>query len=142
MDQEKARERARKRKQCGAVVPLALGQSKCQKFSIILGKKDDDEKMPKPFIAIKLGNECIQNYAFIDSRIDSNTIAYELFQQINNGELKETRVVFQSYTSHTAKALCMCLLIRLCVSELIYGDKFFVTKLKLQYVPIILKISW
>ena len=82
----KAKERVYKQKQGRVVVPLAMGLSKYHKFSIITYKIDNDEEMPPPFIAIKLSNEGIQTYAFIDSRLDVNTISYELFQQLKNVE--------------------------------------------------------
>ena len=97
--------------------------------------------MPQPIIAMQLGNECLRTYVFIDFGADGNTISYELFTQLKNIELRETRVVFWSYIGHTVKALGMCS-IQLCVSELICRDKFFITKEKLQDVPIILKHSW
>ena len=63
------------------VVSLAMGLSKHHKFSIIIdnSEKDAEETLP-PFIAIQLGKEQIQTYAFIDSTADGNTITYELFQ--------------------------------------------------------------
>ena len=94
MAQEEAKERAKERKQGGAMVPLTLGISKCHKFSIIIKEKDDDEETPQPFIAIQLGNESVQTYAFIGFGVDGNTIFNELSEQLKNVELKETMTVF------------------------------------------------
>ena len=44
-------------KQHGMVVPLAMGLSKCHKFSIITtNNEDDEEETPLPFISIHLGS--------------------------------------------------------------------------------------
>ena len=67
MAQEEAWERARKRKQQGMVVPLAMGLSKRYKFTInTTNKEDDEDKTPPPFIAIQMGQERLQTYTFID----------------------------------------------------------------------------
>ena len=58
-------------------------------FKIIIDEIDDDEDTPQPFIAVQLGKEGIQTYAFIDSRTDGNTISYELFEQLKGVELQE-----------------------------------------------------
>ena len=51
MTQEEAHEQARKCKQWGMVVPLAMSVSKHDKFSIItIDNEDDEEKTPPPFI--------------------------------------------------------------------------------------------
>ena len=53
MAQEEAQERARKCKHQGMVVTLAMGLSKCYKFTITTtNNKDDEDKTPPPFIAI------------------------------------------------------------------------------------------
>ena len=53
MAQEEAREWARKCKQQGMVVPLAMGLSKNHKFNIMIDdSKKDKDKTPPPFIAI------------------------------------------------------------------------------------------
>ena len=63
------------------VVPLAMGLSKRHKFAIITAENEKDEdETPPPFIAIKLGKERQQPYAFIDSGADGNTILYKLFR--------------------------------------------------------------
>ena len=60
------------------VVPLAMGLSKRYKFTITMTNNGDDEdKTPPPFIAVKMGQERLQTYAFIDSGADGNTISYE-----------------------------------------------------------------
>ena len=84
-----------------------------------------------------MGKEWIETYAFIDSGADSNTILYELFRKLEDVKLIETDVVFQAYTGHTTRAFGMCKL-DLNVSELICGEKFFVTLPEMQDVPIIL----
>ena len=134
MAQEEAKERARKRKN-GGVVPLAYGISKRHKFSIL--EIENDEETPQPFIAVQIGNERKRTYAFIDSGADGNTISYELFKELGNIELKETKAVFKSYTGHMNNAHGVCDL-TLFVSELMCGDKFYVTQVKMQDVPIIL----
>ena len=54
--QEEAQERARKCKQRGMVVPLAMGLSKRYKFTITMTtNKDDEDKTPPPFIATQMG---------------------------------------------------------------------------------------
>ena len=53
MAQEEAQERARKCKQRGMVVPLAMGLSKLYKFTItMIDNEDDEDKTPPPFIAV------------------------------------------------------------------------------------------
>ena len=114
------------------VVPIAMGLSKHHKFGIIIDdtKKDKDKKLPS-FIAVQLGKECQQTYAFRDSRSDGNTILNELFWKLKDVKLIKINAVFQAYTTHTTRAFGMCKL-ELNVSELIYGDKFFVTLLEMQ----------
>ena len=50
--QEEAKERARRKKQGGAIVLLALGLSKNHKFRIIMDEKEDDEETPQLFIVV------------------------------------------------------------------------------------------
>ena len=77
MAQEEAWEWAQKCKQGGMVVPLAMGISKSHKLNIIsIDIKDDKEGTLPPFIALQLGNERLETYAFIDSRAYGNTISY------------------------------------------------------------------
>ena len=124
------------------VVPLALGLSKRYKFTITMTNDEDDEdKTPPPFIAVQMGQERIQTYAFIDTGADGNTISYEMFKTLKNVHLKDTDAVFRSYTGHMTRALGMCKL-DLNVSELICGDKFFVTLPDMQDEPIILGRTW
>ena len=66
----------------------------------------------------------------LDSKADGNTISYELFKTLENIHLKDIDVVFQSYTGHMTQAFGMCKL-DFNVSELIFGDKFFVTLSKI-----------
>ena len=66
---------------------------------------------------------------------------YELFWKLQDVKLIETDVVFQAYTGHTTRAFGMCKL-DLNVSELIYGDKVFVTLPEMHNVPIILGRIW
>ena len=82
--EEEAIERAKIRKQGGAIVPLVMGLSKCHNFSIINDEKDDDEEMPQTFIVINIRKDWVLNFVFIDSRKDSNTIPYEFFKQLKN----------------------------------------------------------
>ena len=56
MAHKEAKERARKRKQGGEVVPLVMSLSKCHKFKIIMDDKDDEVETPQPLIPIQLGN--------------------------------------------------------------------------------------
>ena len=50
------------------VVPLAMGLSKRYKFTITtINNEDEEDKTPPPFIAIQMGQERLQTYAFIDS---------------------------------------------------------------------------
>ena len=130
MAQAKACKWARKQKQGGAVVPLAMGLSKHHKFNIITTKNEDDkDKIPPPFITVvQFGIERVKEYAFIDSRLDGSTISYELLKTLKNVYLKDINVVFQSYTCHKTRVFGVCKL-DLDVSELICGDKFFVTLL-------------
>ena len=119
-----------------------MGLSKHHKFNIITNEieKDEDETTP-PFIAVQLGKERQQTYAFIDSGADGNTILYELFRKLEDVKLIEIDVVFQTYTGHTTKAFGMCKL-DLNVSELICRDKFFVTLPEMQDVLTILERTW
>ena len=60
-----------------------MGLSKCRKFNIITtNKKNDEEETPPPFIAVQLGIERLETYAFIDFRAYGNTISYELLQTL------------------------------------------------------------
>ena len=142
MAQEEASEWAKKLKQQGLVVPLVIGLSKHHKFKIIIDdRKKDEDKTLSPFIAVQLGNEQQQTYALIDSRADGNTISYVLFRKLKDVKLIEIDAMFQAYTGHTTRSFGMCKLY-LNVSELICGDKFFVTLPKMQDVPIILGQMW
>ena len=142
MAQEEAREQARKIKEWGLVVPLAMVLSKRHKFAIITTDNDKDEdETPPPFIAVQLGKERLETYAFIDSEVDGNTISYELFWTLKNVNLIDTDAMFWAYIGHTTQAFGMCKL-DLNVSELICGDKFFVTLPEMQDVPIILGQTW
>ena len=77
------------------VVPLAMSLSKQNKFSIIAINNDKDEdETPPPFIAIQLGIDRLETHAFIDSKVDCNTISYELFQKLKGVHLKDINVVF------------------------------------------------
>ena len=127
MAQKEAQEQAQKRKKRGLVVPIAMGLSKRHKFNIITDNIEKDEDVtPPPFIAVCLEKECRQTYAFIDSRVDGNTILYNLFRRLADVKLIETNAVFEAFIVHTTRAFGMCKL-DLNVSELICGDKFFVT---------------
>ena len=119
-----------------------MGLSKRHKFSIILDNIEKYEDVtPPPFIAVQLGKKCQQTYAFIDLGADGNTILYELFRKLEDVKLIETDAVFQAYMGHKTRAFGMCKL-ELNVSELICGDKFFVTLPKMQDVSIILERTW
>ena len=95
------------------------------------------DETPPPFIVVQIGEERLPTYAFIDSGADGNTISYELFQKLRNVHLKETKAMFKSFTGHTTKAQGVCELL-LHVSELICGDKFFVTQVGMQDAPLVL----
>ena len=124
------------------VVPLAMGLSKCYKFTITMTNNEDEQnKTPPPFIAVQMGQERLQAYAFKDSSTDGNTISYELFKTLKNVHLKDIDAVFRSYTGHMTRAFGMCKL-ELNVSELIYGDKFFVTLPDMQDESVILGRKW
>ena len=125
------------------MIPLAQGVSKRYKFMLIEEGRNDslDDETPPPFIAVQIGKERLPTYAFIDSGADGNTISYELFQKLKNVHLKETNAMFKSFTGHTTKAQGVCELL-LHVSELICGDKFFVTQVGMQDVPLILGRTW
>ena len=95
MVQEEACKWSRKHKQCEMVVPFAMGLSKCHKFTIItIDNKDDEEETPSPFIAIQLGNERLETYAFIVSEADGNTISYKLIKQLKYVHLKASTMCF------------------------------------------------
>ena len=79
--------------------------------------------------------------AFIDSGIDGNTISYELFKQLKGVELHKTTTIFKSFTSQKTEPHEVCML-NIFVDELSCGDKFFVTQVGLQDVPIILGRTW
>ena len=140
--QEEAKQRARKLKS-GAVIPLAQEISKCYKFTLVEEDANEslDDETPPPFIAVKISKERLPTYAFIDSRVDGNTISYKLFQKLKNVNLKETNAMFKYFTGHTTKAQGVCEML-LHVSELICGDKFFVTQVGMQDVPLILGRTW
>ena len=80
----------------------------------------DEDVTPPPFIAIWLGKECQQTYAFIDFGENGNTISYELFGKLEDVKVIETNSVFQAYTGHTTREFGMSKL-ELNVSELICG---------------------
>ena len=63
------------------MIPLAQGVSKRYKYMLIKEGANDalDDETPPPFIAVQIGKERFPTYAFIDSRVDGNTISYELF---------------------------------------------------------------
>ena len=61
---------------------------------------NQEEETTQPFIAICIGNEEFQTYAFIDSRADGNTISYELYTKLQVEQLTQTHAVFQAYTGH------------------------------------------
>ena len=122
------------------MIPLAQGISKRYKFTLVeedTNETLDDETPPPPFIAVQIGNERLPTYAFIDSGADGNTISYEIFQQLTNVNLKETKAMFKAFTGHTTKVQGVCEVL-LYVSELICGDKFFVTQVGMQDILIIL----
>ena len=124
------------------VVPIAMGLSKHHKFRIITNDiEKDKEETPPPFIAIQVGQERRETYAFIDSKANGNTISYELFRKLKDVTLIKIDAVLQTYIGHTTRAFGMCKL-ELNVSELKCGDKFFVTLPEMQDVPIILKHMW
>ena len=124
------------------VVPLTMGLSKRHKFNIIIyDNKKDKVKTTPPFIAVLLGKEHQQTYAFIDFGADGKTISYALFREFKDVKLIEIDVGFEAYTSHKTRAFGMCKL-DLNVSELICRDKFFVTLPEMQDVPIILRRTW
>ena len=131
--QGKKRENEPKKRKNGGVVPFDQGVTKRQKLKIIEENVDQilEEKTPQPFIAVRVGKEEIQTYAFIDSRADGNTIFYELYTKLQDAQLMQTNAVFQAYTSHKTKALGCCEL-QIC------RDKFFVTQGGTHDVPIIL----
>ena len=101
----------------------------------------DEEKTSPPFIAVQLGKECWQTYAFIDSGGDGNTISYKLFRKLEDVKLLAPGAVLQDYMGHTTRSFGICKL-ELNVSELICGDKFFVTLPNMQDVSIILGRTW
>ena len=51
-------------KQGGMLLPLAMGLSKCHKFSVITDEEDDDEEAPQLFIAEQCS--AIRQGTFID----------------------------------------------------------------------------
>ena len=79
--------------------------------------------------------------AFIDSGANGNTISYELYKQLKDVELQKTTTTFKSFTGHKTKPHGVCML-QVFIDELTYGDKFFVTQVGLQDVPIILGRTW
>ena len=103
--------------------------------------QDLEEKTPQPFIAIYIGKGGFQTYAFINSGVDGNTISFMLYTKLQDAQLTLTDAVFEAYTSHQTKALRFCAL-RMFVSELNCGDKFFVTQDRMQDVPLILGRTW
>ena len=79
MAQEEAGEWARKCRQRGMVVPLAMGLLKFHKFNIITTENEnDEEEIAPPFIVLWLGIERLEIDAFLDSKADGNTISYKL----------------------------------------------------------------
>ena len=50
--QEKARERAKKRKQGGGIVQVTMSLCKCDTFKIIINDKDVEEEMSQLFIVV------------------------------------------------------------------------------------------
>ena len=76
--------------------------TKCQKFKIIEENVDQhlEEETPQPFIAVRVGKEEIQTYAFIDSGADKNTISYELYTKLQDAQLTQIDAMFEAYTGH------------------------------------------
>ena len=125
------------------MVPFDQGVTKRRKFKIIEENVDQDleEETPQPFIAVRIGEEEIQTYAFIDSGADGDTDSYELYTKLQDTQLVQTNAVFQAYMGHQAKALGCCKL-HMLVNELTCGDKFFIIQARMQDVPIVLGQSW
>ena len=76
------------------------------KFTLVEEEPNESfvDETPPPFIAVQISKERLPTYAFIDSGADGNTISYELFQQLTNVSLKETKAIVKSFTGHTTKA--------------------------------------
>ena len=100
-----------------------------------------DEDVPQPIILIQIGLERKIVKALIDTRLDCNTISYELFQTLNDVALQPTNAILRSFTSHITQPKGVCNLM-VHVEQLSCGDKFFVTQTKMQDVSIILGRTW
>ena len=67
-----------------------------------------DEDVPQPIIVIQLGLERKVVKALIDTGSDCNTIAYELFQTLNDVALQPSNTVLRSFTSHITQPKGVC----------------------------------
>ena len=83
-----------KQEQGGAIVLLAVGLSKFHNFSILKKEKDDDKETPQLFIVVQIGKKRMPTYAFVDFRIDGNTISYDFLTALKNFPLKSTKDLF------------------------------------------------
>ena len=123
MAREEAKQRERNRKGKRAQMGQQLNIHKLN-----LHEDDEllDEVVPQPIILIQIELEQTLVKALIDTRLDCNTISYELFQTLRNVALQPTNVVVKSFTSHTTQPMGVCNLI-VHVERLNCKDKFFVT---------------
>ena len=127
MAREEAKQRERNRKDKRAQTGQQL---KIHKLNL---HKDDallDEDVPQPIILIQIGLERKIVKALIDTRLDCNTISYELFQTLNDVALQPTNAILRSFTSHITQPKGVCNLsvhVERLNCRLNCGDKFFVT---------------
>ena len=111
------------------------------KMELLRGEEELEEETPQPIITIQVGEEQLVTQAFIDSGAYGNTISNELYKQLKDVELHETTTVLKLFSGHKTKPHGVCML-QVFFDELSCGDKFFVTQVGLQDVPIILSRTW
>ena len=102
-------------------------QLKIHKLNLHKNDELSDEDVPQPIILIQIGLERKIVKALIDTRLDCNTISYELFQQLNRYELQETQVLKNPFIGQCIQAHFAHLL-SLFIDELMCKDMFMVTQ--------------
>ena len=105
MAREKSKQRERNKKDKHAHMGQQL---KIHKFNLHEEDELSNEDVPQPIILIQIGLERKIVKALIDTRLDCNTISYELFQTLNDAALQPTNVVLRSFTSHITQPKGVC----------------------------------
>ena len=111
------------------------------KIQLCSQREDDIHEVPMPLISVQIGQERLITQAFLDTRADSNIMMYKLYQQLKFVSLDPTQTNIQTFIGKTIKLKGVCTL-ALFVNELMCGDKFIVTQMGMQDIPLILGRAW